>query len=35
MTFDVARIRKDFPILERTVRDGQPLIYLDSANTSQ
>ena len=35
MTLDVARIRKDFPILERTVRDGQPLIYLDSANTSQ
>src|SRR5690242_10901054 len=35
MSFDVARIRKDFPILERTVRDGQPLIYLDSANTSQ
>jgi cysteine desulfurase / selenocysteine lyase len=35
VTFDVARIRKDFPILERTVRDGQPLIYLDSANTSQ
>jgi cysteine desulfurase/selenocysteine lyase len=35
MTFDVARIRKDFPILERTVRGGQPLVYLDSANTSQ
>ncbi len=35
MTFDVARIRKDFPILERTVRDGHPLVYLDSANTSQ
>ena len=35
MSFDVARIRKAFPILERTVRDGQPLIYLDSANTSQ
>jgi cysteine desulfurase / selenocysteine lyase len=32
---DVARIRKDFPILDRTVRGGQPLIYLDSANTSQ
>jgi cysteine desulfurase/selenocysteine lyase len=32
---DVARIRKDFPILERTVRGGRPLIYLDSANTSQ
>jgi len=35
MTLDVTRIRKDFPILERTVRDGQPLVYLDSANTSQ
>lgn len=32
---DVARIRKDFPILERTVRDGKPLVYLDSAATSQ
>jgi cysteine desulfurase/selenocysteine lyase len=35
MSLDVARIRKDFPILERRVRDGQPLVYLDSANTSQ
>ena len=35
MTLDVARIRKDFPILDRKVRDGQPLVYLDSANTSQ
>ncbi len=32
---DVARIRKDFPILERTVRDDRPLVYLDSAATSQ
>lgn len=32
---DVARIRKDFPILERTVRDGRPLVYLDSGATSQ
>ena len=31
---DVARIRADFPILERTV-DGRPLVYLDSAATSQ
>jgi len=31
---DVPRIRKDFPILERTVR-GAPLVYLDSAATSQ
>ena len=35
MTLDVARIRKDFPILDRQVRGGRPLIYLDSANTSQ
>jgi cysteine desulfurase/selenocysteine lyase len=35
MTFDVAAVRKDFPILDRTVRGGKPLIYLDSANTSQ
>ncbi len=32
---DVARVRKDFPILDRTVRGGRPLVYLDSANTSQ
>jgi cysteine desulfurase / selenocysteine lyase len=31
---DVARIRKDFPILSRDVR-GTRLVYLDSANTSQ
>jgi cysteine desulfurase/selenocysteine lyase len=31
---DVERVRKDFPILERTAH-GKPLIYLDSANTSQ
>ncbi|HWS32769.1 MAG TPA: cysteine desulfurase [Actinoplanes sp.] len=34
MTFDVARVRKDFPIFEREV-NGHPLVYLDSANTSQ
>jgi cysteine desulfurase/selenocysteine lyase len=28
-------IRKDFPILERTLANGQSLVYLDSANTSQ
>ncbi len=28
-------VRKDFPILDRTVGDGQRLVYLDSANTSQ
>ncbi|MCM6776680.1 cysteine desulfurase [Nocardia sp. CDC159] len=34
-TLDVARIRADFPILNRTVRDGKPLVYLDSGATSQ
>lgn len=34
MTLDVARIRKDFPILERKVH-GKPLVYLDNAATSQ
>jgi cysteine desulfurase / selenocysteine lyase len=28
-------IRQDFPILGRTMADGCPLVYLDSANTSQ
>ena len=32
--FDVDKIRKDFPILSRTV-NGKPLIYLDNAATSQ
>ena len=32
--FDVERVRKDFPILERTI-NGKPLIYLDSAASSQ
>jgi len=32
--FDVERVRKDFPILHRTV-NGKPLIYLDNAATSQ
>ena len=34
MTFDVAAIRNDFPILSREI-NGHPLVYLDSANTSQ
>ncbi|MHB1066553.1 MAG: cysteine desulfurase [Candidatus Nanopelagicales bacterium] len=34
-SMDVARIRKDFPILERRVRGDRPLVYLDSAATSQ
>ena len=32
---DVARIKADFPLLARTVRDNRPLVYLDSAATSQ
>jgi cysteine desulfurase / selenocysteine lyase len=28
-------VRADFPILSRTMADGHPLVYLDSANTSQ
>jgi cysteine desulfurase/selenocysteine lyase len=32
---DVAAIRRDFPILERTVRGGRPLSYLDNAASSQ
>ena len=35
MTLDIARIRKDFPILDRDVRPGVPLVYLDNAATSQ
>ena len=31
---DVARIRADFPILQRQV-NGRPLIYLDNAATTQ
>lgn len=34
MTFDVKKIRKDFPILNREV-NGKPLIYFDNAATSQ
>ncbi len=29
------KIRADFPILSRTVREGRPLVYLDSGATSQ
>jgi len=32
---DVARIRADFPVLDREVHPGTPLIYFDSAATSQ
>jgi cysteine desulfurase/selenocysteine lyase len=32
---DLDVVRKDFPILSRVLADGRPLVYLDSANTSQ
>ena len=32
--FDVERVRKDFPILQRTI-NGKPLVYLDSGASSQ
>ncbi|MFC7114158.1 aminotransferase class V-fold PLP-dependent enzyme [Natronoarchaeum sp. GCM10025703] len=32
---DVERIREDFPILQRQVNDGQQVVYLDNAATSQ
>ena len=32
---DVARRRRDFPILDRELRDGTQVIYLDNAATSQ
>jgi cysteine desulfurase/selenocysteine lyase len=34
-TFDVERIREDFPILKQKVGNGKQLIYLDNAATSQ
>ena len=34
MAYDVERVRKDFPILERRIGD-KPLVYLDNAATSQ
>ncbi|MEQ6887452.1 cysteine desulfurase [Halomonas sp. CS7] len=34
LTLDVAKLRRDFPILDREVH-GKPLIYLDNAATSQ
>lgn len=35
VTLDVQSIRRDFPILQVKVRNQKPLIYLDSAATSQ
>jgi len=33
--FGISQIRKDFPILMREIKPGIPLVYLDSAATSQ
>ncbi|GAA5163253.1 aminotransferase class V-fold PLP-dependent enzyme [Ornithinimicrobium tianjinense] len=32
---ELAALRADFPLLSRTVRDGRPLVYLDSGATAQ
>ena len=34
MSFDAALVKKDFPLLQRRI-NNKPLVYLDSANTSQ
>ena len=34
MSYDVQKVRADFPILAEMI-NGKPLVYLDSANTSQ
>ncbi len=33
-TFDAAALRKDFPLLQQTIK-GKPLVYLDNAATTQ
>ena len=35
MAFDPRVVRQDFPIFERTIRDGKRLVYLDSGATGQ
>ncbi len=35
LPYDIARIRRDFPILKREVASGAQLVYLDNAATSQ
>src|SRR5690606_3747474 len=32
---ELAAVRADFPLLQRTLRGGRPLVYLDSGATSQ
>ena len=33
--FSAEEVRRDFPVLGRTVRGGKPLVYLDNASTTQ
>ena len=35
LALDISKIRADFPVLQREVHPGVPLIYMDSAATSQ
>ena len=35
MSFNPLTVRDDFPIFNRTIRDGKRLVYLDSGATSQ
>jgi len=34
-SFDAKRIKEDFPALKRDVKEGVPLVYLDTTATSQ
>jgi len=34
-SFDIEKVRQDFPILQREVHPGVPLVYLDSTATAQ
>jgi cysteine desulfurase/selenocysteine lyase len=34
-SWNVDRVRRDFPILERPLADGRPLVYLDTAASAQ
>ena len=34
MSLDLAAVRAQFPLLQRSI-NGSPIVYLDSANTSQ
>jgi cysteine desulfurase/selenocysteine lyase len=35
VTYDVLKVRRDFPILSREIKKGIPLVYLDSTATAQ